>query len=92
MKIIGRKVLAECEVGPAARKRLALWVKQLKEARWTSFANLRASHPDAKELGNSRFGFRFEDTGIEVEALASLELGIICIEKVVEQKRSTDEE
>lgn len=92
MKIIGRKVLTESEVTPAAKKRLALWVKQLREARWSSFATIQISHPDAKELGNSRFGFCFEDTGVEVEALASLELGIICIEKVVERKRSKDEE
>ena len=84
--------MAECEVAPAARKRLALWVKQLKEVSWTSFASIKSSHPDVKELGNSRFGFRFEDTGIEVEALASLELGVICIEKVMEQKRSKNEE
>lgn len=86
MKIVGRKIVAECDASPPAKKRLALWVKQLADARWTTISHLKASHPEAKELGNSRFGFPFKNSGIEVEALACLELGVICIEKVVEQK------
>lgn len=86
MKIVGRKVIAECDVSPLAKKRLALWIKQLADLRWTTLAHMLDSHPDVKDLGNSRFGFPFSNSGIEVEALAYLELEVICIEKVIEQK------
>lgn len=86
MKIIGRKVLTECDVSSMAKKRLALWIKQLADTRWLTIDAIKANFPDVRELENNRIEFPFTQIGIQVEALMSLDLEIICIEKVIEQE------
>lgn len=88
MKIIGRKILAESDVSPHAKKRLSLWIRQLADARWLSFAQMKASFPDAREIGQNQFVFPFKNSGIEVKTLACLDLGIFYIEKVIEHEAS----
>ena len=85
MKIIGRKVLAESDVSTVAKRRLALWIKQLADARWLTTAHIKENHPDVREIGANRLAFPFASNGIEVETLTCLDLGIICIEKVIRQ-------
>jgi mRNA-degrading endonuclease HigB of HigAB toxin-antitoxin module len=86
MKIIGRKVLVEADVSALAKKRLALWIKQLAEASWITVEAIKVSYPGISELGNSRIAFHFLQIDVRVDTLMNLDLGIICIEKVTEQE------
>ena len=85
MKVVGRKILADSDVAPLAKRRLALWVKQMKDARFSSLAHLKVAFPNIRELGNNRVSFPFADSGIEVETFACFDHEIMCIDKIVEQ-------
>lgn len=84
MKVIGRKILAESDVNSLAKKRLALWIKELVDTRWLNIEAIKMNYPNVKEYENNRLTFNFAHIGIEVETLLSFDLGIICIEKVIE--------
>ena len=89
MKIIGRKILAAAEVSTFAKKRLSLWIKQLAESSLMTPQAMRNNYPDATELDSSRFTFNFFQSNVQVVTLINFDLGIVCIEKVIEQEVTT---
>ncbi len=88
MKVIGRQVLADSDVNPFAKKRLALMVRQLSDGRFPASSDVKVAFPTMRALGNSRFVLPFAESGLTVEVLANFEHQIICIEKITEQEAS----
>jgi hypothetical protein len=84
MKVIGRKTLVDADVGPYAKRRISLLVRQLQEANPATFTEMKAIFPSVADLGGNRLAFRFEDSGLEVQASGCLHLHIICIDAVSE--------
>ncbi|RYZ78444.1 MAG: hypothetical protein EOP06_29065, partial [Proteobacteria bacterium] len=74
--------IAAAEVNALAKQRLALWIKQVGDAHWSSFAEIRKTHRDACELDRNRVIFSFSQIKIEIEVISCFSLGIIYIDRV----------
>lgn len=84
MKLIGRKILANADITVPARRRLALWAKQITEADWDSLTSATIGFPQARTINGCRVVFPFAQFGLTVTALLSFEMGIVYVEEVVE--------
>ncbi|CAN7497770.1 hypothetical protein [Acidovorax sp. LjRoot194] len=82
MKVIGRQLIAQAPLSLTAKRRLSLWISQLKELRPASSAELSATFPESELGEGDEIVFRFPQSGVRVETLTSVSLGIVCIEHI----------